>query len=665
MRNLLLFFCLLCAVFADAKVKLLPIFSDNMVLQQHTNAPIWGEAKPGRKVTVNTSWNGAAYTTKADAKGRWRVSVATPSAGGPYEMTLSDGTPTTLHGIMIGEVWLCSGQSNMAMPMEGWNVKTNADEIAASAATTGVRLLRIDNATSLTPTTDMPAQSSTWQECSPATVAKFSAAAYFFGKRLAALRGVPVGVIMSCWGGTTIESWIGGDALSTVPGMKAIVDSYVNDTLTAEQHEKKFQIELKDWFLTTGKAEGSISPDGSTAVWAAPYYDDSSWQLLSQPLKIDNVGYTEFDGVVWYRKTINVPEAWAGKPLRLQLSTIDDIDVTYFNGHEVGHTESCPVRRDYTIPAKLVKGGRAVIAVRVLDTGSAGGLRGDSTSMSISCGDDVRSLGGEWRIKLASDLNTTAPVPANPIDNPFVPTALYNAMIRPLAPYAIKGMLWYQGESNAPHASRYRELLALLIANWRNDWQQPFPVIIQQLANYLPRKAEPGESEWAELREAQLQSLSIDGTALSVAIDAGDAADIHPTDKQTVGDRMALAAQQLAYGEDVEGMGPLYHSYKIEGNKIRITFTHTTGGLKAMDKNSQECDTLKGFAIAGADRKFHWAEARIVGHEVVVQSAEVAVPVAVRYAWADNPDCNLRNGAGLPASPFRTDNWPGLTTCRQ
>lgn len=650
---------LLGASATQAKIKMFPLFTDNMVLQQNTKAPIWGEAKAGKNVKVTTSWNNRTYTVKADSKGRWRIDVDTPSAGGPYEVSVSDGKPVVLRDVMIGEVWLCTGQSNMQMPMEGWNIKMNAEEIASSATTTNVRLMHIDNAVSQLPTADLPKQKHTWEKCSPETVKSFSATGYFFGKNLAASRGVPVGLIMTCWGGTDIESWMSGKALGEVPGFKTVVDEIENDKLTPAEHETKYLAELNDWFTATGKKEGSVGADGKV-LWAAPGYDDTAWQLLPQPLKIDEVGYTSFDGVVWYRKTVDVPEAWQGKELKLELSTIDDIDVTYFNGQAVGHTETCPVKRVYTIPADMVKAGRAVIAVRVLDVGSAGGLRGNADNMALSCGSDRMSLGGEWRMKLASDLNAVAKVPVNPVDNPFIPTVLYNAMIRPLVPYAVRGAIWYQGENNAPRAYRYRDLLPQMIVSWRNDWNSQFPFLIVQLANYMQRKDQPAESEWAELREAQLlTSETVAGSGLAVAVDVGLADDIHPTDKQTVGQRLSLVARHVAYGENIAYSGPLYQSHKIEGGAIRLTFAHADGGLKARDGGK-----LTGFAIAGADHKFHWADARIEGNDIVVSSADVPMPLAVRYAWADNPDCNLYNGAGLPASPFRTDAWAGLTVGR-
>ena len=659
MKKTALTLSILCATMAaNAKVKLYPLFTDNMVLQQQTLAPLWGEAKAGKKLTVTTSWNNRKYTTEVGVDGKWRVDVHTPTAGGPYTITLTDGKPVTLSNVMIGEVWLCTGQSNMQFPMEGWNIKTYADEIAASGQYENIRLMHIDNAISTVPADGLPKQTHTWEMCSPQTVKQFSATGYFFGKHLNQQRNVPVGLIMTCWGGTDIETWMSGETLKTLPDYAPTVNEIANDTLSAAEHEAKYQRELRQWMNTVGQKEGSMQADG-TALWAQSQYDVAQWQTLAEPRKIDEVGYGNFDGFVWYRKTIDIPAAWAGKELRLQLAMIDDMDVTYFNGVEVGHTEQCPVNRDYTIPASLVKAGKAVITVKVLDTGGAGGLRGNATNMSIACGDDVMTLGGEWKMQLATSLTNAGKVPYNPVDNPYIPTVLYNAMIRPLAPYAVKGAIWYQGENNAPRAFRYRQLLPMMIADWRSLWKQNFPFVIAQLANYMERKSEPTESEWAELREAQLNTLHVDGTAMAVLIDAGMAEDIHPIDKATAGNRLGLAARHLAYGEDIAYSGPIYQNYTIEKGQIRISFTHADGGLKTKDGGA-----LRGFAIAGADRQFHWADARIEGSSVVVSSPAVPMPIAVRYAWADNPDCNLYNGALLPASPFRTDQWPGLTINR-
>ncbi len=656
MKKFLISIMLLCTLDMSAKVKLLPIFSDNMVLQQQTDAPLWGEATPGKAVTVTTSWDGKTYTTDAAQNGRWMLRVATPKAGGPYSIVISDGKAVTLNGVMIGEVWLCSGQSNMEMPMQGWNRPMNADEIADAAQNTNLRLLHIKQNYSYTERTTLPEQTTAWTKCTPETLRDFSATAFFFGRDIADTQHVPVGLIMTCWGGTPVESWISGESLAQMPEFR----SRITDMEKAARNKAGLQAE---YFKATdsaavkaGLADGSFSTDG-TALWAQPSFDDSSWQLMAQPGTIEEHGHEGFDGMIWYRKTIDIPSSWEGRELTLSLSAMDDHDATYFNGHLIGHTEGYGVARRYIIPASLVKAGKAVVTVRLLDTGGGGGMCGSADDMLLSAKGKKETLkmAGDWRVRCGAGLAQLGTLPRFDSYDQFSPTVLYNAMIRPLVPYAVKGAIWYQGEANADRAYQYRELMPLIIADWRKQWQQPMPFFMVQLANYMKRNTEPMESTWAELREAQLKSLSVEQTGMAVAVDIGLADDIHPTNKQDVGHRLALAARHTAYGEQIAYSDPIYTGFTIEKGQIRIHFSHTEGGLKAKG------DRLTGFTIAGVDRKFHWAEAKIEGATVVVSCPEVAFPVAVRYAWADNPECNLYNGVELPASPFRTDEWPGLT----
>ena len=656
MKKTLMSIMLLCTLGMNAKVKLLPIFSDNMVLQQQTDAPLWGEATPGKAVTVTTSWDGKSYTTNAGDDGKWMLRVPTPKAGGPYSIAISDGKPVTLNGVMIGEVWLCSGQSNMEMPMQGWNRPMNADEIADADQNTTLRLLYIKQNLSYAERTTLPEQTTTWTKCTPETLRNFSATAFFFGRDIADTQHVPVGLIMTCWGGTPVESWISGESLAQMPEFRDRIIGLENAAGNKAEAQAKFFKATDNAAVKAGQTDGSMHADG-TALWAQPSFDDSAWQLMSQPGVIEEHGHEGFDGIVWYRKTIDIPASWKGRQLTLSLSAMDDHDATYFNGHLIGHTEGYGAARNYTIPAALVKGGKAVITVRLLDTGGNGGLSGSADDMKLTAKGKKGSLSmaGEWRIKCGAELAKLGNIPPFESYNQFSPTVLYNAMIRPLVPYAVKGAIWYQGEANADRAYQYRELMPLIIADWRKQWKQPIPFFMVQLANYMKRNTEPVESTWAELREAQLKSLCMEQTGMAVAVDIGLADDIHPTNKQDVGHRLALAARHTAYGEQIAYSGPIYKGCTIEKGQIRIHFNCTEGGLKA--KGSK----LTGFTIAGVDRKFHWADARIEGNTVVVSCPDVEFPVAVRYAWADNPECNLYNGAELPASPFRTDEWPGLT----
>ena len=341
----------------------------------------------------------------------------------------------------------------------------------------------------------------------------------------------------------------------------------------------------------------------------------------------------------------------------MNVGVIDDNDFTYFNGVQVGHTEGWMAPRSYKVPKELVKGGKAVIAVRVMDTGGTGGINGSPESISLHRSQsDAIPLAGDWKYQVSLNIKDIPQMPVNTANEPNIPGFLFNAMLNPLIPYSIKGAIWYQGEANTGQAYLYRELMPLMITDWRNRWGTDFPFYMVQLASFTAQQTAPVDATWAELREAQTRTLHLENTGMAVTIDIGDAFDIHPKNKQEVGRRLALAARAQTYGEKIPYSGPMYDTYQMEGNKIRIYFKHTDGGLKTANN-----EIIKGFTIAGVDHKFHWADAVIEGNTIVVSSPAVAFPVAVRYAWADNPICNLYNGANLPASPFRTDDWPGIT----
>ena len=465
-----------------AKITLPKVFTDNMVLQQKTEAPLWGKASPGKTVTIVTSWDKKSYTTTTAGNGDWQAKVTTPEAGGPYEISFSDGKKLTLNNILIGEVWICSGQSNMEMPLAGWGMVNDYKNEIANADYPQIRLLHVEQATSNLPIDDLKETRAGWRVCSPETIADFSSVAYFFGRDLYKNLNVPIGLISTSWGGTIAEAWTSGAALEEMP---------------------------------------------------------------------------------YFKDAVN----------------------------------------------------------------------------------DIRRVSAE---KVTVDLKA----PQQVKENPNRPTVLYNAMIHPIVPYAIQGAIWYQGESNSDRAYQYRELFPLMIRDWRKQWNKNFPFYFVQLANFMAKNNSPEESQWAELREAQLQTLNLENTGMAVTIDIGDAEDIHPKNKQDVGLRLALNAQAKTYGMNITYSGPIFDSYRIEGNKIRIHFEQTGSGLRS--KNNA---TLKGFAIAGPDHKFYWADAEIEGNDVIVSSPNVNFPTAVRYAWANNPECNLYNVEGLPASPFRTDDW--------
>lgn len=673
MKKLIIALSLLALPITEAmsQVKLCPVFSDNMVLQQKTDqAPIWGESKPGKTITIITSWNNEKITTTADAEGKWKTTMKTPSAGGPYSITISDGKKKTiLNNVLIGEVWLCSGQSNMEMQIEGWGHVMNWEKEKASANHPNIRLLFVEHTTSPVPMADLNVPAGGWEVCTPETAANFSACAYFFGRALQEDLNVPIGLIDSSWGGTFVEPWTSKEALATCKGQDHNLARVANIPADPSLREEAYKKNYDQWV----KAINDIDPgykDG-TPVWALTNIDDSTWGIVNCPGYVDEQKdeFKAFDGFFWLRRNIDIPESWVGKELEVCIGDIDDNDITFFNGEEIGSTIGCGIVRTYTIPSRLVKKGKNAIAIRIQDTGGLAGIWNVGPERLVigpKGGNNRISISGEWKYALSVDATKAPDMPININNSPNEHTVLYNAMIHPIIPYTIKGAIWYQGENNANQAYQYRELMPLMIKDWRNQWGYNFPFYMVQLANYMARHDEPTESAWAELREAQLFTRQhLENVGMATIIDIGDANDIHPKNKQEVGRRLSLAARATAYGERIAYEGPMYQDYKIEGNSIRIQFARNTSrGLKSSDGGS-----LKGFAIAGMDHKWHWAEAKIIKEQrgqwttesIVVSSPEVDFPVAVRYAWADNPECNLVNESGLPASPFRTDDWPGVT----
>lgn len=656
--SIVLFVCYFLSAPVFSQLSLPAIFSNNMVLQQKTEAPVWGKATPNGSVKIETSWDHKKYIVRVDAKGKWQSAVKTPIAGGPYEVKISDDkNGVTLSNVMIGEVWICSGQSNMDMPLADWGKILNYEKEIAEANYPNIRLLHLGMATSSYPLDDASLFQDSWQECSPTAIPYFSATAYFFGRSLFTAMGVPIGLIQTTWGGTFAEAWTSAESLKMMPDFSQSVEVFSNLPHDREKQHAFYLRELENWKNKAVSMDEGFK-DG-IAVGAQLSFDDGDWINTSLSGFWENTFLPDFDGFIWYRKKISIPENWIGHNLTLSLGTIDDDDVTFFNGEEIGSTQGAGIVRKYVIPAHLVKKGENIIAVRVLDTGGLGGFNGKVNGFFIvpeGWDSGKINLYEEWKCKPTVNLQDVGRQPQDPIKNPNNPSSLYNAMIAPLVPYAFKGVVWYQGESNSGRAYQYRTLFPLLIHDWRSKWGKDFPFYFVQLANYMNVKDIPSESAWAELREAQLQTLHLDNTGMAVIIDIGEAGDIHPKNKQEVGRRLALLARNKTYGEEIVSSGPLYESYIIEDGKIRIRFKYSDSPLKI-----SRGTTLKGFSIAGPDKKFHWAKAEIDGNEVVVSAPEVVFPMAVRYAWADNPECNLINEAGLPASPFRTDDWPVLT----
>lgn len=646
-------FLLISLLFAgyesEAKVTLPALFTDNMVLQQKTNVAVWGKAAPGKTVQISNTWGPKRYSVKAGPNGDWKVMVATPAYGGPYQLSISDGEELNLKNVLIGEVWLCSGQSNMEMPLAGWGkIKDYQKEIEA-AKYPNIRLLQVEHTTSNTEVQDAAISNGGWMVCNPQNVAEFSSVAYFFAKTIYEKKGVPIGLIHTSWGGTIAEAWTSAATLQQMPDFAAATAQ-----IKAYNQDKEgvtYNNQLAAWQkLTSTKDAGQ--KDGK-ALWAAAGLDESSWKNMSLPTAWEQAGLPDLDGVVWFRKKITIPASLEGKELKLNLGTIDDNDITFFNDEKIGETEGFNIPRSYTIPANQVKAGTAVITVRVFDGIGGGGIYGDKSILSLSSSSGERiTLDGDWKYKVGLNLKD---IPAAPPSNngPNRPTVLYNKMINPFIQFAIRGVIWYQGESNEERGYQYRTLFPALIKDWRKKWNiGNFPFYFVQLANYKKTEEQPIASNWAEVRDAQLGALALENTGMAVAIDIGEAGDIHPKNKQEVGRRLALIALAKNYGESTAYSGPVFQSQQVEGKAVKLTFKFAEGGLKTKDGAA-----LTGFAIAGADQKFHWATAVIKGNQVMVSSPDVPNPVAVRYAWANNPVCNLYNEAGLPASPFRTDHW--------
>lgn len=632
--------CLLLFVGANAKLKLPAIFNDNMVLQQRATDPVWGWADPGTTVKVRGSWPGAkTVSAKADASGKWELRVKTPGAGGPFTLTIQGKETLVLHNIMIGEVWVCSGQSNMEMPVAGWGgapLLNSRQEIQA-ARFPQIRLFTVKRDIALAPQQDC---TGSWSECSPETVGSFSATAYFFGRELFRKLKVPIGLIHTSWGGTVAEAWTSDEALRKLGGFTPQLDKIDSVKPHLKDLMASYDQQLARWNTESGQIH---------TEYAKADFDDRDWKTMKLPGFWETRGYPDLDGVVWYRRTVEVPASWAGKPLTLSLGPIDDEDITFFNEQKIGGYEKpgfFAQDRVYEIPAGAARAGKNEISIRVTDTGGNGGFGGKPDQMRLYLGADTTQaipLAGEWKFKIG---------PIKPVtqfgSNPNLPTVLYNGMIAPIIPFGIRGAIWYQGEANVGRAAQYEELFPAMIADWRSRWQEGnFPFYFVQIAPY-PYGGDLTQS--AALRDAQRRSLVTPHTGMVVTLDIGNVKNIHPANKQEVGRRLSLWALANTYGKKgIVYSGPLYKGLKVEGNKAVVSFTHTDGGLIAKG------GTLDWFEIAGSDGRFVAGHAVISGNQIVVTATAVPHPTAVRYGWKDTAEPHLCNKAGLPASSFSSE----------
>jgi sialate O-acetylesterase len=630
-------------------VRVANIFGDNMVLQRGIEVPVWGWGEPGDDIEVVMT--GKTYSAKIDPNGRWQVRLDPMQAGGPHRMSIRGRNHRVeLRDILIGDVWFCGGQSNMAWPVDRVN---DSEQEIASANWPEIRHITVSRTMATSPEKDVARAS--WQRAVGENIRNLTAVGYFFARELYREKKVPIGLINDNWGGTVAETWTSPEALAKLPDFKPVVEEMAKDKRSTEQIRHDLENDRIAWEASIANKDPGLN--NGMALWGQPTFDDSGWKSMMVPGLWEDAGHPDLDGVVWFRKNVQLPETMKGKDLVLKVGQIDDSDETWFNGVKVGTTENAyNRRRSYPVSGALVQETNQ-ITVRVRDTGGGGGIWGDPGNLALETSDGQSlSLAGEWRYAIGLETDQQIMRGFGPNDRPSL---LFNGMLKPVMPYALKGVIWYQGESNASRAHQYTSLFPAMIRDWRNQWNQgDFPFLFVQLANFRAAKAVPGESDWAELREAQTMTLTTPNTGMAVIIDIGEADDIHPKNKQDVGSRLALAARKVAYNEEIVYSGPMYSSMKTEGDKIRVRFTNSGGGLVAKDRYGY----LKGFAIAGNDKKFHWASAQIDGASILVSSPMVKSPVAVRYAWADNPDdANLYNQEGLPALPFRTDTWDGLT----
>jgi len=666
---------LLSTLSTQADVTLPAILSDHMVLQKSQKVPIWGKADPGEEVTVTMAGRSAKIT--AGDNGKWMVSLnLKDSAPGPFEMTVEGKNRLVLTDVVVGEVWIASGQSNMAFTLE--NAIGAEQEIAQSENPLIRQFLVKLNATP-EPLEDTEGK---WVAAAPETTGKFTAVGYAFANKLQHDLQVPIGVIHTSWGGTPSEAWTSVEAIDSVPDLKAIRERLSSAIKEYPAKKQAFVDGLAAWLKENGRedkpaenADAFVGTDASTEGWVRV--------KIPGPVQAKDLPDA---GAVWLRKEVDIQNKTAAKlPLNLP---IDGFDSVYWNGRLLKQTtyQDFPglgnVRRygPYDVSASEINEGKNTLAIRLYEPVGPAKFTGEPKAGTLS-------LAGDWLAKAEYEFPAidpqkvaSAPLPPpNPLAEQHVAGHLFNGMINPILPFAIKGVIWYQGESNAGRAYQYRTAFPLMISDWRKHWNQgDFPFYFCQLANFMAKRPDPGDSTWAELRDAQSATLSLPNTGQAVLIDVGETDDVHPRNKKDPGERLAAIALAKDYAKKVPFSGPVFDSMKISGDKARLLFRHTDGGLVArpmpatcvvksatgesapLVRNSPQSE-LEGFAICGEDKKWVWADAKIEGDSVIIWSDKVPSPVAVRYAWANNPTCNLYNGAGFPASPFRTDDFPLIT----
>ena len=626
---------------AKATIKLPALVSNGMVIQRDKKVHLWGWASPGESVVV--SFNTQTVNTTAKENNRWDAYLQPMTAGGPFKMVIRGLNTITITNILIGDVWLCSGQSNMA-----YQLYKSAQEFPADVAKAGdykIREFTVKNPYKFEPQLDAVGA---WKQADSVSVLNFSAVGFFFAQNLYKIYKVPIGIIHSSFPGSPAEAWISEDGLKDFPYYLAKASTYKDTAYTNAIVRKDKQV-LANWLSEVDKNDQGLH--NGRAYWSS-HPDTSNWKSMTVPGYWEDQGAGDINGVVWIKKTVTLPVTLLKQPVFLELGMVVDIDSTYINGVYLGSKDNKYLARRYKVPDGVLRPGVNTIVVRIINKEERGGIV-PGRQYRLTDGIHSVDLSGTWQYKVG--YATTALPGKNFTRLEFMPGIQYHSRLEPLLAYTIKGVAWYQGESNVNKAAEYRQLLPALIDDWRSKWhEKQLPFLIVQLAGYMAPPATPVPSNLAMLREAQyLVSQTTPYCGLAVAIDVGDAYDIHPPNKKDVGQRLALVARRIAYGDkSTETVGPVYKGMQVNGNKIILAFNNVAKGLTAKGGD------LKQFAIAGKDKVFHWAKAKIENNGIVVWSEQVPDPLAVRYAWADNPEgCNLFNTANLPAYPFRTDNW--------
>jgi sialate O-acetylesterase len=630
---------ILLPLMASADIRLPKLVSSGMVLQRDAEVKIWGWADPGEKVSL--AFDKKTFSATADAQGRWSLVLPPTPAGGPHKLTLTGKNTLELEDVLFGDVWLASGQSNMELTLE--RVEPFFEDMVSNISNRQIRQFEVpDRFDFKKPHEDL--EGGKWVPADQENIRNFSAVGYFFAEDIHNSEKVPVGIINAALGGSPVEAWMSEETLKQFPEPYAEALRFRDDKLI-EQITQADQKRMDAWFNELNQKDAGFKQ--GKYLWAAPTLDTTGWQIFLLPGFWPSDRGTPINGVFWFRNKVEVPAALAGKEALLLMGNIVDADQVFVNGTQVGSTGYMYPPRRYQVPAGLLKAGTNVITVRVISQTGRGGFVPEKP-YGLQFADRMLDLRGNWLYRLGASMPPLAP-------QTFIrwkPMGLYNGSIAPLLNTRIKGVIWYQGESNAGNPT-YKERFPALIQDWRKQWGQgDFPFLYVQLANYLPPDAPANDTGWALTREIQLQTLKVPNTAMAVTVDVGEWNDIHPLDKKTVGERLAAAALNLAYGKKNVYSGPLFKSAEVKGDKMVLTFDHVGSGLVAADGR------LGGFTIAGEDRRFRSARVKIEKNTLVVWHESIPAPKAVRYAWANNPDeISLYNEEGFPASPFRTDNW--------